>query len=523
VKTNKPLIAAIDAGTTGVRCCIFDFQGNEISNGYYKVPTIYPKPGWVEQDADAIIELAYKAVATALTGKSAEAAEIIGLCITSQRNSFVPIDKDGRFLTNMFIWQDQRGSEIHGWMKDCLREHNISLEEFYKRNGQPFGTFQAGNKAIWLRKNNKEIYDKTYKFVTPNAFLTKAFGAQRYFEENNDAGCWLMADADSQTIDERLCAVFDVDIVKFTESVRPGTKIGSVSAYAAKRTGLKQGIPIYMGSGDQQCGTLGAGNYGTTDIISVCMGTAGLCIAYSAKPVRHPGCKCNVQGHPAGGYTLEGHSSSCMSSFRWARDTLLADVETQLLVDDAERSGLATELAKQASAGSGGIIFLPWLQGAECPHYDVSAKGAFIGMSLATKRSDMLRAVMEGICFENRMMLETLSESGITPAKTLRVIGGAANNPFWNQMQADIYGLPVETVTAKECTALGAAIIGAVAAGAYSSYEEAVNNMVHVKRRYLPDEINKKLYDKLYDVWDSCYNDLSGEAYKRIFAFQSGI
>ncbi len=527
---NMELIAAVDAGTTGVRCCLYDFHGNEISEGYYKVPTVYPKPGYVEQDAEVIVDLTFKAVAAAISGKSGndgalltqvEPCNIIGLCITSQRNSFVPIDKDGHFLSNLFIWQDQRGAEIHGWMKDCLQEHNISLEEFYKRNGQPFGTFQAGNKAIWLRKNSKEVYDKTYKFVTPNAFLTKAFGATEYFEENNDASCWLMADADSQTIDKSLCKVFDVDPVKFLETVRPGTKVGTVSVYAANQTGLLQGTPIFMGSGDQQCGVLGAGNYGTADMMSVCMGTAGLCIAYSPEPVRHPDCKCNVQGHPAGGYTLEGHSSSCMSSFRWARDILFAGNENRLPSNDAECNKLATELAKQAPIGSGGVVFLSWLQGAECPHYDETARGAFIGMSLATKKSDMIRATMEGICFENRMMIETLLEADIPSVKTMRIIGGAANNDFWNQMQADIYGLPVETVTAKECTALGAAIIGTVALGIYKDYKEAVAGMVHVKKRFFPYGSNKKRYDELYDIWNSSYEGLSKETYQKVSRYQA--
>ncbi len=526
---EKELIAAIDAGTTGVRCCLFDVHGNSVSEGYYKVPTMYPKPGYVEQDAEVITELAFRAVASAVSGLSeagevsqSDSRNIIGLCITSQRNSFVPVDREGHFLTNMLIWQDQRGTEVHNWMRRRLEEHNYSLADLYRKNGQPFGAFQTGNKVIWLRKKSQEIYEKTDKFATPNGFLAKAFGAAELFEENNNGAFWLAADADSQAVDKDLCRVFDLDPGKFVTPVSPGTKVGCVSAYAAKRTGLREGTPVYMGSGDQQCGALGAGNYGTTDIISVCMGTAGLCIAYSPVPVRHPGCKCNIQGHPAGGYTIEGHSSSCMSSFRWARDILLAEDDSRLQANDAERNKRATELAKQVGVGSGGIFFLPWLQGAECPHYDMKAKGAFIGMSLATQKGNMIRAVMEGICFENRMMMEALEESGIPPVKALRVIGGAANNPFWNQMQADIYGLPVETVTVKECTALGLAMIGAVALGIYGGYEEAARNMVHVEQHYVPDEENKEWYNRIYEIWNTCYNGLSEEAYKKIFNYQTG-
>ena len=508
MKTNKELIAAIDAGTTGVRCCIFDFQGNEISGGYYKVPAFYPKPGYVEQDADTIIELAYKAVAAAVASHGLQPEKIAGLCITGQRNSFVPTDKDGRFLTRMFIWQDQRGSEVHSWMLARLQAHKMSLSDLYRVNGQPFGTFQSGNKAIWLRRFRQDIYAEAWKLVTPIAFLTKAFGAEGYFEEKNDAGCWLAADADTQKIDRDLCSIFDLDPAKFLEAVAPGTKVGTVSGYASSKTGLVQGTPIYMGSGDQQCGSLGAGNYGTSDIITVCMGTAGLCSAYSPKPVRHPDGLCNVQGHPAGGYTVEGHSSSCMSSFAWARDMLFSAAAEGTPGTDGEVNKMAEEAAKKAPAGANGVFFLPWLQGAECPHYDKNARGAFTGMTLATQKGDLIRAAMEGICFENRMMIETLLGTVVSPVKTLRLLGGAVNNGFWNQMQADIYGLPAETVTAKECTALGAGIIGAAAAGVYGDYAEAVRNMVHVRRRYLPDKDEHGHYNELYDVWNSCYEGL---------------
>lgn len=528
MSNEKELIAAIDAGTTGIRCCIFDLQGNELTEGYYKVPTVYPKAGYVEQNATTVTELAFKAVAAAVSGateraglseqhktachndapsKAIDPGNIIGLCITGQRNSFAPIDKTGKFITDMLIWQDQRGGEAHAWMREQLQKHGISTNDFYRMNGQPFGTFQSGNKAIWLRKFNEEVYNKTYKLVTPVAFLSKAFGAEDYFEENNDAGCWLVADADKNRIDTGLCNVFGLDPAKFLESVTPGTKVGMVSAKAAELTGLLQGTPIIIGSGDQQCGVLGAGNYGTADMMSVCMGTAGLCIAYSEKPVRHPDCLCNVQGHPAGGYTLEGHSSSCMSSFAWARDIMcskgLNGQQTEM--PDTDINAFATGLAIQAPVGSNGVLFLPYLQGAECPHYNAKARGAFIGMSLSTQKSAMIRSVMEGICFENRMMIETLQHAEITPVKTLRVIGGAANNIFWNQMQADIYGLPVETVSAKECTALGTAIIGSVACGVYANYKDAIGHMVHVKERYLPDAERSERYNDIYDYWNQCF------------------
>ena len=510
MERKRDLIAAVDAGTTGTRCCIYDGTGNVVAKGYCPMETFYPSPGRVEQDPETVIKLTFRAVREAVS--AVDPQQIIGLCITVQRNSFVPIDKDGGFLSNMIIWQDQRGEQAHPWMLECLKNAGLTLEDFYRVNGQPFGSFQYGFKALWFRKFREDLYEKTYKFITPQAYLTHAFGAEGYIEENNNRSFWLVANADTQQIDDDLCRVFDFDPNKFPEAVDPGTRVGSVSAEAAAMSGLLEGTPIYAGSGDQNCGALGAGNYGTSDIVSICMGTAGLCIAYSPVPIRHPQMMCQIQGHPAGGYLMETHSSSCMSSYRWAENILF------------EENGIKHQLAKAAidsPIGSNGVMFLPYLQGAACPHYDDSARGAYIGMSLSNTKSDMCRAAMEGICFENRMMLETLSEGGLPKAKALRIIGGASNNDFWSQMQADIYGIPVETITESESTALGAAIICAVAAGMYGSYKEASSHMTHVKNRFAVRAESRDQYDTVYRMWNSCYSDLSTSAFKQIYDYQT--
>lgn len=508
------LIAAIDAGTTGTRCCIFDRDGNIVSSGYHAMPTLYPGHGLVEQDPNKVIDLTFRSVKDAVSVDHIHPQDIIGLCITVQRNSFVPVDKNGNFLSNMIIWQDQRGERAHPWILDCLRNAGLSLEDFYRVNGQPFGSFQCGFKALWFRRFQENLYKETYKLLTPQAYLTHAFGAAGYTEENNNQSFWLVADADKQQIDEKLCRVFDFDPSKFPEAVSPGTIVGTVSTQASERCGLLEGTPIYIGSGDQNCGALGAGNYGTSNIMSVCMGTAGLCIAYSPVPVRHPKMMCQVQGHPAGGYLMETHSSSCMSSYRWAEN---------LLYEGHNSGHQLTETAKTAPVGSNGVIFLPWLQGAACPHYDDSARGAYIGMSIATTKSDLCRATMEGICFENRMMLETLKEANLPKAKSLRVVGGASNNDFWNRIQADVYGIPVETITANESTALGAGIIGAVASGLYGSYREASVGMTHVLKKYEPNSERKEQYNEIYSIWDDCYRDLSQRSFKRIYEYQIKI
>ena len=209
---------------------------------------------------------------------------------------------------------------------------------------------------------------------------------------------------------------------------------------------------------------------------------------------------------------METHSSSCMSSYQWAEKQFFS----------AEQNGKHTlvNAAEDAPVGSNGVFFLPFLQGAACPSYDDSARGAYIGMSLASDKADMARATMEGICFENRMMLEALKESGLPMTRVLRIIGGASNSDFWNQIQADIYGLPVETITAKESAALGAAIICSVASGIYGSYREATENMTHIKKHYSPDENCVHAYNTVYNIWNQCCQGLSHGAFRDIYEYQ---
>ncbi|MGI6150444.1 MAG: FGGY-family carbohydrate kinase [Christensenellales bacterium] len=514
-------VIGIDAGTMGVRTVIFDLKGNEVSSAYFETPTFYPRPGWVEQRAEDVIELAYKSVAAALKKKNVDASEIISISFTNQRTTWAPIDKDGNFLHNMFIWQDQRGAEIFPWAREQLAKHGMTEMDLYNRCGHPLGSVQCGSKAFWFRLNMPELYEKTYKMITPHAMLAKAFGADDWYDEESDANWWLVTKCDTFEFDPELCDIFGMDIDKYPRNMKPGTPIGAVTQEVADKTGLKVGTPLFVGSGDQQCGAAGVGNSGTPGLGSVCLGTAGLCIGYSATPVRDPNGKCHVLGHPAGGYTMEGHASAAASSFRWLRNAISQFEMTAADVSGIDVYDIMSSTAAKAPIGSKGTVFLPWLAGAACPHYNDMARGAFIGMTLGTTKAELLRAAMEGICFEMREMLDALKAAGFSDFKTLRVTGGAARSKLWNQIQANIYKCVVETADAPEATALGAAMIGAVGAGVFKDLREASEHMVHVKDVYEPDEASMKLYNEVYEMFRDCYDGLAKSGFETIYNFQN--
>ena len=182
---------------------------------------------------------------------------------------------------------------------------------------------------------------------------------------------------------------------------------------------------------------------------------------------------------------------------------------------------IMTSTAAKAPLGAKGCVFLPWLAGAACPHYDDNARGGFIGMTLGTTKAELTRAAMEGICFEMREMLEALNGAGFSEFKTLPVTGGAARSSLWTQIQADIYGCAVETVEEPEATALGAAMIAAVGAGIYSDMKEASEKMVHVARRYEPNPERVAQYNDVFELFKACYEGLAKDAFPKIYQYQN--
>jgi xylulokinase len=181
---------------------------------------------------------------------------------------------------------------------------------------------------------------------------------------------------------------------------------------------------------------------------------------------------------------------------------------------------LLTAIAAQSPPGAKGTIFLPWLAGAACPYYDSYARGTIVGLTFAHTKADLVRGTMEGICYEMKDMLESLQEAPFKPFEYYRVTGGAARSRLWNQMQADIYGRPVETVKESEATALGAAMLATLGVGIYKDIHEAIKNMVHVVDRWDPIPENVKIYEEMFGIFRETYQALKVKVFPAISRYQ---
>ena len=274
-------LAAIDAGTGGVRCVIFDVKGNVVSEDYRETLTVYTPDGHAEQDPVQLVGAALNAVRGAIVKGNVDAARIAGITITGTQTTFAAVDRQGNYLTSIILWQDMRGIEMFPWIRQRLAEHGMTEAELYRRTFRPMNALLAGAKLLWLRKHEPTLYEKIHKLANPQAILQRALGAEEVTIDPTDGGWWLSHDSATLELDSELVEVFGMNTDFFPQFCIPGEPVGWVMPDVAEKTGLKAGTPIWQGAVDQCCAVLGAGNYGSSETGTMCMGTAGVIMTYS--------------------------------------------------------------------------------------------------------------------------------------------------------------------------------------------------------------------------------------------------
>lgn len=521
--TKKNYVISIDAGTTGVRCLLVDLGGHISALAYRENPLEFPAPGLCECDAAAIEENIVYTTKKAMEDSGIDPNEIGGISFTFMRSSFFLRKNDGSFARKVIMWQDLRAAERFPWMKEQLAAKGLTPEDYYAKTAFPLeSTTLPNNKIYWVKEHEPEILEQTDIIHTVHALCAHVFGVEGYIDDKEDIGWFGLHNADTMEFDPELADIFGMDLKKYAGNQPAGTVIGHVTEEAAEKMGLVAGIPIVVGCGDHQCAAIGLGN-NHEGLASLVMGTCGLLVGHSSKPVRDPACAAWVVGTPMDmQYELECHSNAAASSFRWLRDAIMQ--EAAQLTDCTDQKidvyDIMTAIAAKANVGSDGLVYLPWNAGANCPHYDPNARGAFIGFTFAHGRPEIIRSVMEGVVYDIRDMWELEVKAGLPPFQVLRLSGGAARSPMWCQIVADVLNVTVETTKNEEATALGAAMIATVGAGIYNNLQEAIDNMVHVTGVYKPIPENVEKYNELYKIFNDAYDALKEKTFPEIAQYQ---
>lgn len=515
-------IMTIDVGTTGTKAVIFDLHGRVAGIATAETPTYFPVPGRVEQNAEEVVELLYRVTREVLQNASLKGENISALSFTHMCCTFVPVDRDGHFLHNIILHNDFRGTEVFPFMRERLASAGIDDKSDYDFTGLPFGPLATTAKFLWLKKNEPEIYEKTYKFIGMQALMVRSFtdNISDYYDDEPGIIYTKLSDCNTFKLDPFRAELYDINITKYTDRKKPGEYAGVVSNRVAALTGLKAGTPVFFGAGDQRCAAIGAG-VDKDGMISGVLGTSGVIHAFTSKPVRHRQGLISILGHAGTGrWQVEGSTISGASSLRWFRDLFCQAECTEARLQGRSVYELLDEMAAKSPVGANGIVYAPWLGGCDCPRFDGNGRACFIGLSFSHRKEDVVRAVMEGVCYEMKCMIDEADETlGIT-TKVLRTVGGGARSRLWNQIQADVYNKRVETLQCEESTALGAAMCAGIGLGVYKDVHEAIENMVHLDYILDPVDENVDKYQKLFVIYKDIYRALSVNVFPEISAYQ---
>ena len=507
-------LAGIDIGTTGAKTIIFDLKGNPVAGGYKEYPCYYPRPTWVEQDAALLIDAAFETSRMAIQKSGIDPQDILAIGASTQRACGIMVDKQGKPLL-MISWQDSRTvAEV----QEISRK--IGDEKFYHITGMANKPMWMVSKLLYVRNQCKEVWDKTDKIIQVQDYLLKELGTDGYYSDESEAALTGLWDTDCFCWSEEILSALQIDRLMLSEIVPSGKQIGSVSGDASQRTGYARGTPICAGLGDQNSASIGAGVV-RPGLMSVSLGTGGEAVAFLERPYRDPNrltCVCNHGIH--GAWQLEGLQNGSAGVFRWFRDHLGEQFIKEAAVKNQDAYDLMTRKAMEVSAGSQGLLFLPHLAAAAAPRWNTQARGVLLGMTLSHDKRHMIRAFMEGIILEQKDILNSFSEKGFSYEK-IRIIGGPTKSELWNQIQADIYQVPVETLAVKDAAVLGGAMAGAVGIGLYDDFRQAADVLVKPECCYEPIPENSKVYQELYEIYADTYQELERAGiYKRISALQ---
>lgn len=485
----KRQLLGIDIGTSACKVAVFDEDGKVLVQTNEPYHVYYPQKGWAEQDAEEWWEAICRGIATVLKDDKVKAELICGIGVDGQSWSAIPVDREGNVLDRTPIWMDTRARDICERVKSQVGEDRI-----FSIAGNDFLPSYSTPKMLWMKEEKPEIFEKTYRFLQSNSYIVYRLTGIMSQDLSQGYGIHFF-DMEKLSYDEELAAELGLSVDLVPELYRCDEVVGTVTKEAAALTGLREGTPVVAGGLDAACGTLGAGVYrpGQTQEQGGQAGGMSIC---TDRALAHK--KLILSPHVVPGFwLLQGGSVGGGGALKWFRQELGQGMSFDELTAEAEK----------VSAGSDGMIFLPYMAGERSPIWNPDAKGVFYGLSFDKTRGHMIRSVLEGVAFSLEHNLRTAAETGIR-VDTLNAMGGAANSVLWTQIKADVTGKTIQVPTSDTATTLGAVLLAGVGCGIYRDYEEAVSRTIHMTRVQEPDMEKHKVYQKCMELYLQLYEDL---------------
>jgi xylulokinase len=492
-------LMGIDVGTTGVKAILISPEGKFIAekNNSYKLHS--PQPNWFEQNPEDWWKATVKSIQQMIEGSRIDASEIGAIGLTGQYHGLVIIDKDLRVLRPSILWNDQRTAKQ---AENIIAR--VGKDNLLRIAATPGAPYFTACKLYWVKEYEPELYNKVYKLMLPKDYVRLKLTGE-CVTDVTDASGTLFLDIEKRKWSPEMLEMLDVQSAILPDLVESAEVSGRLSPKAARLTGLKQGVPVAGGAGDQAAAAVGNGIV-EEGLATYSIGTSGVIYAATKQARIETGGRINTFCHAVPGqWCILACINSAAGSLRWFEEQF-----SEWERHEAEQTGksvysILMEKASQIHPGSDKLFFLPYLAGERHPHTDPDAKGVFFGIHHGHTKAHFTRAILEGVAYSFRDCLEVIRGMG-TEIHEIRATGGGAKSELWKKIQANVSGESIVSTNADlGGAAYGAAILGAVCANVFKSVQEACNKLVNTYDRISPDEQEKSHYDQLFRFYQTLY------------------
>lgn len=468
-------LIGLDVGTSGVKALALSPDGAVLARAEAEYPLSTPRPGWAEQNPEDWWQAAER------TLRALEVDHILGLGLTGQMHGLVVLDSNDRVLRPALLWNDQRTES------ECAAiEERVGLERLIELTGNRALPGFTAPKLLWLRREEPDVFRRIATLLLPKDYVRLRLTGE-YATDVSDASGTLLFDVRARRWSQELAEALELPSEWLPPAYESPTQVGTTSS----------GAVVAAGAGDQAAAALGVGIV-RPGPLSIVLGTSGVVFGVLPAYGSEPAARLHVFCHAVPGtWHAMGVMLAAAGSLRWLREA----------TGGAPYETLLAEAASWPPA-TAGLAFAPYLAGERTPHTDARARGAFVGLELRHDRGALTRAVLEGVAFALRDSLELIRALGLE-VEEARISGGGARGALWLRIVAAVLGIPVMRTADEEGSAYGAALLGGVAAGVFSSVEDAAARCVSVSEVVEPDPAWATVYGEAYPRFRALYPALA--------------
>nr|WP_092072259.1 FGGY family carbohydrate kinase [Dendrosporobacter quercicolus]NSL48609.1 xylulose kinase [Dendrosporobacter quercicolus DSM 1736]SDM39194.1 xylulokinase [Dendrosporobacter quercicolus] len=476
-------LIGIDIGSTNCKAAAYGVDGTLKAAASRPVTTHYLETSWAEFDPDQIWQ-AVQSVLQEVAGQLGD-EKIDGIAIASMGAAGVLLDENDRWIHRSIAWFDTRTEEVAQWWRD-----SFGAERIYEISGFVPNPMAGITKVQWIRDKMPETFSQVKRWVSMQDYGAYCLTGQAVVDLS--VGCRTMAaDLRNRCWNEEILAHAQIPLEICSQLKRSAEFIGPVTPKASLATGIPAGTPVFTGGLDYVCGAFACGLLEPGNVLCA-IGTSEqilMVVDQPANDLRHIDTNFTCVNYVVNDqYYIAGQVISSGCILEWFAKEIAA-TDFNVLVEEAQTAPL----------GAKGVFMLPHFRGKYTPGADPLSKGAFVGLTTAHSRACLARAILEGLCYEAAIIMESMEQVADQPVRAVHVTGGATKSPFWMQMKADILGKPIVCLDIPEVVTLGAAMLAGLGAGMYQDSDDAVRRIKRREISYTPNEERHLQYRKQYE------------------------